>query len=487
MDIISRFVREQRRYTKNELKSRFSFDELGVEQFIKNLKAYSVLKAVKNSTDQKELSDLVDEDIEVADETATDEEFLYVFTYVGIITIGRRIIKVYPKYMLTSEEPLDEMKQVLKVLEKYCNSEEQIVNIFNGSGDNRSFNILAVILFLMNDYHDYGVYNNSEDIIEVNGEGTILWGKTIDDGFALIRDNRPYYTELYTGRTVDDDMDYFKRLHECILTECSKQLEKSQLLDLFEMVFVDLSEAELEDFGEKEYILERLQAELNIQYNTRKQILLKTMYAYVSQDRKLLDEEQGISMYGSTAYNMVWERVCADVFNNKLNTQLGSLGMSAVLSEKYDKKAKLIDIIDKPIWESADTKKEAKETLTPDLIAVGHNNGEDYFIILDAKYYNIQLEKDKKLRGNPGVGDVTKQYLYQLAYRPFLEEHEIEVIKNCFLMPTEKDEFINIGKVSMSMLHDMGLEDIQICLLPARQMFKHYLSNTHLPIDILQL
>ena len=208
MKIVSSYVREQKRYTKNNLKSIFSFDEVGVEKFIKRLKAYGVLKSVKNSNDQLEMSDLIDDDIEIADETAESGDCLYVFTYVGIITCGSRVIKVYPKYLLSEKkEPLDDMKQVVKVLERYSRSEKQIINVFNGNGENRSFNILAVILFLLNDYYEYGIYTNSEDIIEVNGEGEILWGKTIDESFALIEENRPYYMELYTEKTIDDDMD----------------------------------------------------------------------------------------------------------------------------------------------------------------------------------------------------------------------------------------------------------------------------------------
>lgn len=45
----------------------------------------------------------------------------------------------------------------------------------------------------------------------------------------MIEDNRPYYMELYTEKSVEDDMDYFKRLHECVLTECSRQLRDAQL------------------------------------------------------------------------------------------------------------------------------------------------------------------------------------------------------------------------------------------------------------------
>ena len=102
MRVVSQYVREQKRYTKNDLKSKFSFDEDGVEKFIKNLKAYGVLKSVKNTDDQLEMSDLVDDDIEITDETAESGDCLYVFTYVGVITCGSRVIKVYPKYLLSN-------------------------------------------------------------------------------------------------------------------------------------------------------------------------------------------------------------------------------------------------------------------------------------------------------------------------------------------------------------------------------------------------
>lgn len=491
MKIVSSFVREQKRYTKNDLKNIFSFDDAGVEKFIKSLKAYGVLKSVKNSVAQLEMSDLLDEDIEITDETAVSGDCLYVFTYVGVITSGSRIIKVYPKYLLSpKDEPVEEMKQVIKVLERYSNSEEQIINIFNGDGDNRSFNILAVILFLLKDYNDYGIYTNSEDIVEINGDGEILWGKTIDESFAMIEDNRPYYMEMYTAKTVEDDMDYFKRLHECVLTECSKQLRKAQLDVLFDIDTVELSEERLVDFGDKEYILERLHKELNIQFNTRRQILLKTIYTYISQDRRMLEENDGISMFGTTAYHAVWEKVCAAVFDNKLNTSLGQLKMSVPLAEEYkvNSNDSLISIIEKPKWKGIDMEEvDAAETLIPDLISIPQIDGVDHFLIFDAKYYNLQLEKGKSLRNNPGVGDVTKQYLYQLAYRDFIKAHNIAVVKNCFLMPTEKDEIIKKGTARMPMLEALGLENIQIRLIPAKELYDHYLSQGKMDIGRLKL
>ena len=490
MEIVSRYVREQQRYTKNNLKSIFSMDKSAVERFIKNLKAFGVLKSVKNNEDQLEMSDLVDDDIEISDETAVSGDCLYVFTYVGIITCGSRVIKVYPKYLMKQRDDyFSEMKQVVKVLERYSRSDEQMVSMFNGDGENRSFNILAVILYLLNDYFEYGIYTNSEDIIEVNGDGEILWGKTIDESFALIEDNRPYYMELYTGKTIDDDMDYFKRLHECILTECSNQLRQAQLENLFGIETIEPSEEVLDDFGDREYILERISKELNVQFNTHRQILLKTLYVYVAQNRRMFEDNDGICMYGTTAYHAVWEKICAEVFDNKLNTSLGQLKLHVPLAEEFQsqKKDSLIDIIEKPIWEGTDTAQTAKDTLIPDLISMPSVGDVDYFVIFDAKYYLLQLEKGKNLRGNPGVGDITKQYLYQLAYKKFIEAHHIAVVKNCYLMPTEKDEIIKKGTARMPMLEALRLENIQIRQLPAAMMYEYYLTQRKMDIRLLDL
>lgn len=487
MKIVSCFVREQQRYTKNQLRNCFSYDDEGVEKFIKSLKSYGILKAVANTAEQKDLNDLVDDDIQVMDETAGNDDCYYVFTYVGIITIGNRVIKVYPKYILSERKPLARMKKIVKVLQRYNHSEEQIINLFNGDGDNRSFNILAVILYLLNDYYEYGLYNNTEDILEVNGEGDILWSKTIDDGFAIIEGGRPYYTELITRRSVEDEMDYIKRLHEWILTECSKQLHDAKLEELFEIETVFLSDELLEDFGEKEYILERILKELNVQFNTHRQILLKTLYTYISQDKRMLEEMQGISMFGTTAFHSVWEKACASVFSNKLYTHIGQLQMKEPLALGYNKQAKLIDLVEKPKWYGDGFDYEAKDTLKPDLITINEYDGQDWFIIFDAKYYLIQLERDHPLRGYPGVGDVVKQYMYQLAYKKFLSDHHITTVKNCFLFPTEGKEIINKGNTKLDMLSALGLEDIQICLIPANLLFDCYLSRKTIELELLKL
>lgn len=490
MDFISRYVREQKRYTKNELRALFRFSESEVESFITKLKSYGILKAVKNTPLQKDLTDLADETIEIADASAENAAYFYVFTYVGVITVGNRIIKCYPKYIAKTDEPISEMKQILKVLNRY-GSKEQIINLYNGDAENSSFNLLAVILFLMQDYFEHGLYTNTESVYEVNGEGPIMWDKTISDGFAIIRDNRPYYIDLYTQKTIDDEQDFFRLLHQSVLTECSRQLQESDLLDLFDLENIDLCSEPISTLGDEDYLLYRLQSEINIQFNTQKQVLLKTLYAYIAHHRTLQDG-YGISLYGTTSFNLVWENVCATVFDNKLHQRLSQLKLPTPLKDGYASNDELIEVIKKPIWVGFDStgsefSKEAQETLIPDLVNICDVSGQTVFVIFDAKYYCIQLEQGKSLRGQPGVGDVTKQYLYQLAYRQFTEDHGITQIRNCFLMPTEGSSIVKKGIAKMEILESLGLQNIQIRLLPADEMFSLYLTHRLMDISRLEL
>ena len=353
--------------------------------------------------------------------------------------------------------------------------------------------MLAVMLFLLQDYFEYGAYTNTQDIIESNGSGDILWDKTINETFTLLSNNRPYYPELLTMKRVNNDFDFFKRLHECILTRCTAELRDADLLDLFDIMGVDISDERIEDFGDREYVLERIVKELNIQFNTRKQLLLKTLYAYIA-NSSALDDLDCFSMFGTNSFNLVWEKVCAEVMDNQLQKPIGGLRLPVPLAVQYHdmRHKKLIDLIDKPQWSGVAPNdelfvKQSEDTLIPDIISIVNVDEDCQFIIFDAKYYNIQLEHNKKLRGQPGIESITKQYLYQLAYQPFVEAHEIHSVKNCFLLPTATSEIIEKGSVSLTMMKRLGLEDIQVRLLPAKIVFMHYLKNTKIDIQDLNL
>ena len=488
----SAFLREQKRYTQEELIQKLQCDESETVRILKRLKEYGVLKAVPANDEQKDLTELAEEDVQVADVEAGENEYLYVFTFVGIITICGCVLKIYPKYLFHNEQPVSELKQIIKVIEKY-NSKEQIIRLFNDSADSTAFNMLAVMLWLIHDYYENGSYTNPQDIIETNGSGDILWDRTINETFTYISNNRPYYPEIYTRKRKNDDFDFFKRLHDCILTRCSEELKSADLLDLFDIEGVELTDEALDDFGETDYILDRLYKELNIQFNTRKQLVLKTMYAFVDNSRSHIDDMDCFSMFGTNSFNLIWEKVCGDILDNKMDTVLGALDLPCELCDGYNSHAKLKDIINHPFWKGAgwDDKqgKEADKSLIPDIISLYNDTTDNEYkcVISDAKYYNLTLEKNRKLSGNPGVESVTKQYLYQMAYKQFLKDHHIFFFRNCFLLPTEQGHIIDKGTVVLPFLKKSNLADIQIRLLPAKVVYEYYLDNRKMDIKELHL
>ena len=482
--MLSKYIQEQKRYTQRELGELLEEkSEETLLALLRKLKEYGIVKLVKANDAQKNRSDLLEADIEAMPIDMDNEDCYYVFTFVGVIIVADKVLKCYPKYILSNQEPKKELKQIIKVLEKY-NSKEQIIHMYNGDSDTRAFNLLALQLFLLKDYYEYGLYTNTNDILETNGEGEIFWDKTINEIFALLQNNKPYYLELKTKKNVENQMDFFKKLHEIILSEISKELEKADLLDLFEITEVELSDEKIDSLGDTEYILYRIENELNVQFNTRKQLLLKAMYAYVNKNGHLYDLEC-FSMFGTNAFHLVWEKVCAAILDNKLNTPLAKLELPTELKAKYDKTDKLVDIIEKPLWSVPNAR--SSDTLLPDIISIYDKNGRCQFIIFDAKYYNTVLEEGGVIRGVPGIDSITKQYLYQLAYKDFLADHEIKCIKNCFLMPAEKEEVIPKGEVSLDMLKGIGLENIKVRMLPAKLAYHYYLTGKIMDVEELEL
>lgn len=476
------FFRELKHYSLNEISMELNIVTEETRRLVGILKKYGIVKAVRSS--KSEYEDLSNQDIVLTDVLDNTAEIEYVFDFVGVVMVEEYVFKCYPKYISSATELMNQLKKVLKVIKKY-NDKEQLVYLFNGEDENKIFNRLAVSLDLLEDYYEYGIYTNQHDVIEINGEGEILWDRTINETFAIMQNNRPYYVELQTQKTVDDEMDYVRRLHECVLSKCTKELKDTGILELFDIAEVELTSAELDDFGDIDYIKYRLEREIQTQFITRKQTLLKTIYTYVVNE-KANQENLNFSLYGTNSFNLVWEKVCAENFGNVLDKKLSELPLGVNEDYKLKKSKKLIDIIDKPVWykNHPEIEDENVETLRPDLVCIYPvSENEGYcFGIYDAKYYCIDFKQQKngyKVTGNPGVGDVTKQYLYQLAYDDFITKQGYKYVQNMFFCPQENAE-PDYGYVEMKMLHAIGdknLENIAVVKLCAEKMYDLYLQN----------
>ncbi len=452
------FFQELKGYSLNEIRERLECTSENIKAYINTLRKYGIVKIVKK--DSLDFADLTNDDLVIADSAEEVSGACYKFDFVGVIAVKDKVVFCYPKYT-TSEDYKkirDELKLAIKAIRKY-DSKGELVHLHNRN-DKGEYNKLALSLHILQDYFENGVYTNIQEIIETNGEGEIDWDRTINETFAYIKNNRPYYLELKTRSSQNDDFDYFKRLHECIVTQCSKYLKELTILDFFDMSEVLLSELDLKDFGDKDYILYRLEREIANQFITRKQNLLKTLYTFVATSGTS-SQENSYSLYGTNCMNLVWEKACGQIFGN-IHDQ--------VKSE-----------IKKPQWFLNGGCFES-DTLIPDIITKCVINDSEVFCILDGKYYLVKA--DSCISGNPGVQDVIKQFAYHESFHDYLRTQHCESVFNAFLFPLsdarispEKDILIR-GFVTMLKWGVEQLVPIYLVFLKPEYVWTSYLNGS---------
>lgn len=84
------------------------------------------------------------------------------------------------------------------------------------------------------------------------------------------------------------------------------------MLTLFGMAPLYLCDERREHFGSDGYIVQRLRAELDIQFDSQKQELLRRLIRFIERRESLAAEP--LHLYGTTAFEAAWEAVCAKGF-----------------------------------------------------------------------------------------------------------------------------------------------------------------------------
>lgn len=466
-------LKELKPYSLFELENMFNVDEDEVRNILKSLSLMNIVKKLSKDTSKVELEELLN--IESLEElNAQMENDMYVFKYVGILMVGEICLILYPKYSdryLSDETNNFKMlKQIISVIRKY-QSKEQKIGLGEGI-DLSNFNLLSITLELLNSYYEHGLYQNDRQIIEDNGDGEILWEKTINENTAYFSNGVPVYLDTFTINQESNEQDFFRRLHAFIITEACNRLK--DILGILDIECLNLTSEKIESFGSMEFIVYRLNQELSNQFITHKQNILKLMKRYIEEDSSK-NVSDTISFVGTNSFNLVWEDVCSVVMDDCINKSIKELGLSYSKNKKQS--ALVADVIVKPMWKHNESSKvhKAKKTLVPDIITIKGNQ----LSIYDAKYYKIKLD-DKEVKNQPGVGDITKQYLYELAFKEFAQENELSINANAFLMPTDSDEEISLGTASMEIFHNLGdidLHDIEVILKPCEEMYSRYLND----------
>lgn len=473
------YIRELSFHTPNSLARMLHASVDEAVRYIRLLCAHGVLK-LRTNDDEKEYDALHDAPVRGS----------YQFVYVGLVLVDDLCIIVYPKYLPEVDddspgEPVQRaMRQIFRVLRKHGGSYSDIAAMTEEGM--RANDRLALILMLLEMYDEYGVYENYVKTLADNGSGDINWERTIASSLPFMSNGRPIYVDYKTVESDQDAADFVMRLHRAVLTECSVFMQESGLATLLALDEVWLTDATVEDFGDADFITYRLERERTVQFVTWKQDVIDLLLRYVGEDDSTVRQDTPICL-GTSSFYHVWEEACKVAFDDALGRQLTELGVELAAPFDAMGSTKLIDIIPRPKWTvpAGDGEEGCGDvaTLIPDTVLLHHDRaGNSVFAILDAKYYAPKLGAN--VSGVPGVESVTKQFLYQTAYRKFVLAHGYGRVVNAFLAPSAGDVIEHTGRVRFpGVIADEEppfSNVVELYALPADMVFDAYLAGATL-------
>jgi hypothetical protein len=383
---------------------------------------------------------------------------IYTIAFVGIITYNNYVLCILPKYVSKDITQLDKKQriiQIIKVLKKYAqNIETQFedANFLQQDINDTLISDLGLADYLILDYLNYGIYQKERRELVLNTEGEIDWQNTIDKLSPYTSKKRPLYLEYYNTINVSEDINNISRIHKWALANSITKY--AELLDYSMEADLD-ADIDINIIGSNEFLLSLLEREIQSTYIDRDINLLKALHTVIS--RRYTSDCKNFTLYGTAYFEHVWEKVCSTIFNNEYE-----------FYKQY---------IHNPKWVSIDGHYVEKETFKPDIIRTFKSDSDKYFLILDAKYYNIRF-KDNELFNNPGVGDISKQLLYEKALEKASSGYNKE---NIFLFPSELNEDYKVfGFVSMDFICD---RPVTLIYISAQNAYNLYINSAVLNND----
>lgn len=396
------------------------------------------------------------------------------FSFVGIIIVKEKVVFVLPKYVKCKS--VEEEKNVLRIIVKLLNAFIEQENLDNSDIEHMSFdkefleeNFISIVCFLLDDFIENAKYENEIDTVELNGDGDINWDKTIEYIDPIVINDQWIYGDLITNKSVVDSERYITKLYGTIINECNNFLSETGLNEIL-LYSIEEIRNTLEDLEDDERINRELDNEITVQFNDRKRRVLYAMKSYL--EKKSGSSDSNLLLYGTRNFKWVWEVICGRIFDNEFIKQ-GSKSKYEI----YGIESPKWHIDNKGIFEAYNINEYSmkKNRLTPDILKVVKIEGDRILLILDAKYYNVRVEGEK-LEGNPGIEDITKQYLYHSALKKYIENNRIDRVINSFLFPSYDETYIQ-GNVELDFMKHFSDIDINLIQLNVEQAIELYCSN----------
>lgn len=372
------------------------------------------------------------------------------FNFVGVLTIGEEVICCLPKYFENHKYQQKELVQnvalIIKVLKRigYSDLIPDARHISPNDRVNSSEMVLADKI--LKDYIENGIFNKKKDLVSYNSNGETDWNQTVNLIDPIFQQGKPIYHDTFNSSVADEEFNLITELHKWSVNYFLTKY--GQILDYAISFSADCIK-DLSELGSQALINDALIRELRITYTDREIILLKRLLAVLNGNH--FNGPDRFSIFGTGYFHVVWEKVCSDVFENKL--------------DRFQEK------IPFPIWKDFSTTMVQKDTLRPDIISL---KGSEIFFVFDAKYYNLIYTGAPNLEviGNPGIGDVGKQFLYGIAFKelPYNRKY------NCFLFPKMINSFFEVvGCVEFTLFPDLRLYNVYISPSEA---YQSYLNNS---------
>lgn len=407
------------------------------------------------------------------------------FQYVGLIGLrDGRILSILPKcisddILTDKDECIQYTKNILNAIEKY--NRKRFDNTFTYNLDiekeEKNFNLFALYDFLIADYLEYGLYRETKEVYEENGDSEIDWEHTLEVETGYItKKKQPVYLNYHNITMIDNNNNLIQEVHKFLLNRASSYfqeipffMDSKPILDFYCKIDIGV-----ENQDKIMYLIEKV---LRRTFNQRKIRLLNLLLLILR--KNLHSQQNGINLYGITNFHSVWEDMCKVLFNN---LYLDGSKYKEVIRELTAPRY----ILNKELQ----GKKEGNP-LIPDVVT----KYKDTFFVIDAKYYNISIqssENDDEITNNieindnentqldklqgflPGTYDVLKQIIYMKSFKEREEELEIVNLKkrNLFIIPGIKSDYI--GKIRIGLFLE---DDIELWLMDIKQALDFYLKN----------
>ncbi|MBE6066041.1 LlaJI family restriction endonuclease [Clostridium cochlearium] len=288
------------------------------------------------------------------------------------------------------------LKLLVKAWAKYQDSTkgQKETNTKANEGLQYSF---SVIIDLIQDFLDNGLYTEFEYIDHLRRCGKIEFAKTVKNAKPLYTEQGPVYLEYITrGKKINDE-DIIKAVQILVLNEIAQNLGWMLGFNIvfpLESVPISLSSS----------TASRLRMIRDTSYNSRKIRLLNNLISYIVSSEN--EDEKGRGLFVGTGYHF-WESMISSV--------LGNVKRSTIKKDFFVRHSYVSRFKERNI--------KKMDPLEPDAVYLS----DEALIILDAKYYSYG-----KL---PINDDITKQFAYMV--KAFHVYGDREIVKNIFVLPTK--------------------------------------------------